>query len=139
LVIAVHNTGSYIPPDALARVFERFYRADPSRRRDGRHGGLGLSIAQEIAAAHGGRITAASDPRTGTEFRLELPLPTEAEHGGAHGVRPARPAGLTARLRGAVSGPVEEPDVAAFSLLPAVRRKPRFRLPRHDSIDLDQR
>jgi signal transduction histidine kinase len=150
LTIAVHNTGSYIPPDALARVFERFYRADPARRRDGRNGGLGLSIAQEIAAAHGGRITAASDPDTGTEFRLELPLLAEVEPLGAHGGRSERPTGITARLREKVTGPIsvglrpartadQTDDVAAFSLMPAVRRKPRVRLPRDNPIDLDQR
>jgi signal transduction histidine kinase len=77
VVLSVHNTGSYIPPEILPRVFERFYRADSHRTRDGRHGGLGLSIAAEIVAAHGGRMQAASDPETGTEFRAYLPAPVE--------------------------------------------------------------
>jgi two-component system heavy metal sensor histidine kinase CusS len=74
VAISVHNTGSYIPPEHLSRIFERFYQVDPARTRDGRHGGLGLAIAREIVLAHGGSITAHSDPRTGTEFRVLLPV-----------------------------------------------------------------
>ena len=92
LVLSVHNTGSYIAPEVLPRVFERFYQGEPHRTRDGRHGGLGLSIASEIVAAHGGRIEAASDPETGTIFRVYLPIPVEATAS-----EPARPSGL-ARL-----------------------------------------
>ncbi|HZQ36998.1 MAG TPA: sensor histidine kinase, partial [Dehalococcoidia bacterium] len=55
------------------RIFERFYQVDPSRTRDGHFGGLGLAIAREIVLAHGGTITANSDPKTGTEFQVELP------------------------------------------------------------------
>jgi signal transduction histidine kinase len=78
VVLSVRNTGSYIPPEVLPRVFERFYRADSHRTRDGRHGGLGLSIAAEIVAAHHGRIEAESDPESGTVFRVSLPVPVEA-------------------------------------------------------------
>ena len=74
ILLSVHNTGSYIPPDVLPRVFERFYRGDAARSRDGRHGGLGLSIAREIVTAHGGTIEAVSDPEQGTEFRVLLPV-----------------------------------------------------------------
>lgn len=73
VAISVHNTGSYIPPEHLPRIFERFYQVDPARTRDGRHGGLGLAIAREIVLAHGGTITAYSDVHTGTEFRVVLP------------------------------------------------------------------
>jgi signal transduction histidine kinase len=73
VTISVHNSGSYIAPDHLARIFERFYQVDPSRARDGHHGGLGLAIAREIVLAHGGSLTAHSDPHTGTEFRVVLP------------------------------------------------------------------
>jgi signal transduction histidine kinase len=93
VILSVHNTGSYIPPEALSRVFERFYRADTHRSRDGRHGGLGLSIASEIVAAHGGAIEASSNPETGTEFRVLLPVPVEASL-----AEPPKPTGLTARL-----------------------------------------
>jgi two-component system sensor histidine kinase BaeS len=73
VTITVHNTGSYIPPEHLSRIFERFYQVDASRARDGHHGGLGLAIAREIVVAHGGSLTATSEPDTGTEFRVMLP------------------------------------------------------------------
>lgn len=73
VTVRVHNSGSYIPPEHIGRIFERFYQADPSRTRDGHRGGLGLAIAREIVAAHGGALTATSDPDTGTEFQVVLP------------------------------------------------------------------
>lgn len=75
--IAVHNTGSYIPPADLGRVFERFYQVDRSRQRNGHNGGLGLAIAREIVVAHGGEIGATSDPSAGTTFALVLPAAQE--------------------------------------------------------------
>ena len=71
--IAVHNSGSYIAPADIERIFERFYQVDRSRRRNGHNGGLGLAIAREIATAHGGSLTASSDPEGGTTFTLTLP------------------------------------------------------------------
>jgi signal transduction histidine kinase len=79
--IAIHNTGSYISPDHLDRVFERFYQVDRSRRRNGHNGGLGLSIAREIVAAHGGRISASSDANSGTTFAFTLPIAQETVAG----------------------------------------------------------
>jgi signal transduction histidine kinase len=70
VTIAVHNTGSLIPPEAQARVFDRFYRA-PGSRTEG--SGLGLSIARQIVESHGGRIAVSSDAAHGTEFRVWLP------------------------------------------------------------------
>ena len=71
----VQDTGPGIPPDATERIFERFYRADPSRsRREGASGsGLGLAIVREIAAAHGGTVTAENQPTGGALFRVKLP------------------------------------------------------------------
>ena len=108
VVLSVHNTGSYIPPDVLPRVFERFYRADTHRSRDGRHGGLGLSIASEIVAAHGGSIDASSDPEMGTQFRVVLPIPLDTT-----AVEPPKPTGLTARLPRPIRRPA--PDSGAGS------------------------
>ncbi|HVC31525.1 MAG TPA: ATP-binding protein, partial [Steroidobacteraceae bacterium] len=70
--VSVHNTGSYIPPEELSRIFERFYRVE--RARSGRNGGLGLAIVSEVVAAHSGRIEARSSPDDGTEFRVTLPV-----------------------------------------------------------------
>jgi len=73
-VIRVEDQGPGLSPDDSARVFERFFRADPSRSR--RHGGagLGLSIVASIARAHGGTVGAASGNGGGTVFTLRLPV-----------------------------------------------------------------
>jgi two-component system, OmpR family, sensor kinase len=60
VALAVVDDGEGIPAEALGQVFERFYRADPSRRRDTGGAGLGLPIARAIVDAHGGRIEVAS-------------------------------------------------------------------------------
>ena len=70
IVVAVHNTGSYIPPQDKERIFERFYQVDKSRARNGEGSGLGLAIAKEIANAHGASLSASSDPSTGTTFTV---------------------------------------------------------------------
>ncbi|MBE6995265.1 MAG: HAMP domain-containing histidine kinase [Ruminococcaceae bacterium] len=70
--LTVSNTGTPIPPEQLGRLFERFYRADPSRGEQ--HGfGLGLAIAQSIAQEHRGTLRAESDERS-TRFYATLPL-----------------------------------------------------------------
>jgi two-component system, OmpR family, sensor histidine kinase BaeS len=75
--IAVIDTGEGIGADDLPRLFERFYRADPSRARRSGGTGLGLAIVQQIARAHGGDVTAASDgPGFGATFTLRLPVLT---------------------------------------------------------------
>lgn len=78
--LRVVNTGPVLPPDQLAHIFERFYRADASRtRRSGMDGeeqggyGLGLSIAQSIVERHRGQIVAESIPGRGTAFTVWLP------------------------------------------------------------------
>ena len=74
-VVTVSDDGPGLPPEARERVFERFYRADPSRARDAGGAGLGLAIVAAIAQAHGGRAEAvAPDGRTGAAFRVTLPL-----------------------------------------------------------------
>ena len=65
------NSGPEIAPEHLPYIFERFYRADPSRSRDGGGAGIGLSIVKELIEAHGGRIGAESKPgETCIWFRL---------------------------------------------------------------------
>lgn len=75
--LAVHNNGPRIPADDLERVWERFYRGEPSRARDTRGGadgaGLGLAIVKGIVETHGGSVTAASALETGTTFAIRLP------------------------------------------------------------------
>lgn len=70
--VAVHNSGSYIPPEDQARIFERFYQVDKSRARNSDGSGLGLAIASEIVHAHGGTITVESDQINGTTFTVAL-------------------------------------------------------------------
>jgi two-component system OmpR family sensor kinase len=70
VALEVSDTGVGIPEDQLPLIFERFYRADPSRSEGG--AGLGLSIARQIAEAHGGQIRAQSTPDKGSTFTLLL-------------------------------------------------------------------
>jgi signal transduction histidine kinase len=59
--VEVHNTGSVLDPEQLARIFDRFYRTDPSRQRDTGGTGLGLAIVKHLVEAQGGRVWASSD------------------------------------------------------------------------------
>ena len=70
--LEVENPGDPIPPEQLAHLFDRFYRADASRS-DHEGFGLGLSIAQSIVTAHRGTIRCRSDAQ-GTCFTVTLPL-----------------------------------------------------------------
>jgi len=71
IVLAVADRGPGVPPDRLERIFERFYKADPSR--SGGSSGLGLAIAAEHAALLGGYLTAAN--LVGGGLRIELRIP----------------------------------------------------------------
>ena len=73
LDITVHNHGEPIAAEHLPRLFERFYRCDPSRNQPDDSGGLGLAIVRSIMQLHGGRITVDSTD-AGTSFHLEFPL-----------------------------------------------------------------
>ncbi|HKO54819.1 MAG TPA: ATP-binding protein [Thermoanaerobaculia bacterium] len=73
VIIKVMDTGVGIPDEELPRVFERFYRVDPSRSRATGGAGLGLSIVQQLVAAHGGRVWAESAPGKGSTFTFTLP------------------------------------------------------------------
>lgn len=72
--VAVRDTGIGIPDAALPHVFERFYRADESRNRDGGGTGLGLSIAKWIAERHHASLEAESVFGEGSVFRVRFPL-----------------------------------------------------------------
>ncbi|MCX2900477.1 heavy metal sensor histidine kinase [Pseudomonas mandelii] len=71
--ITVHNQGPPIAAQHLPRLFERFYRCDPSRNQPDDSGGLGLAIVRSIMQLHGGWVTVASD-KSGTRFSLGFPL-----------------------------------------------------------------
>ena len=72
LEIRVRDGGSGIPPGALQRVFDRFYRIDRSRNRRLGGSGLGLSIVRAVAHAHGGGVRAHTPAAGGAEFVVTL-------------------------------------------------------------------
>jgi signal transduction histidine kinase len=88
-ILQVSDEGRGIPPEKLPRIFDRFYRVDEARTEaadaDGAvigatndavpgGSGLGLSIVKAIAEAHGGSVSAESEPGRGSTFRVSLPL-----------------------------------------------------------------
>ncbi len=73
-VVEVSDTGVGIPVEAQAHVFDRFFRADPSRSRRTGGFGLGLSIAQTTVERLGGTIELESKPGQGSQFRVILPI-----------------------------------------------------------------
>ena len=72
--LTVFNTGPGIALEDRERIFERFFRVDKARGRDGGNAGLGLSLAREIARAHGGDLYLADARPGGTAFTLRLPV-----------------------------------------------------------------
>lgn len=95
--VAVSDTGIGIPPDALDKVFTRFYQYDGSSTRKYGGTGIGLSIAQDIARLHGSRITVSSEEGKGTTFRFSLAMK-----------KPAVEKGMPAPVQGAVPPVVTE-------------------------------
>lgn len=73
--LTVRSQGTPIPEGELEQIFERFYRADPSRTEEGF--GLGLPIAREIAREHRGKLWAESSTEKGNVFRFSLPRAKE--------------------------------------------------------------
>lgn len=72
--VEVADSGDGIPPESVAQVFERFYRADTARDRAHGGSGIGLAISKALIEAHGGRITAHSDGAgQGAVFTIDLP------------------------------------------------------------------
>lgn len=87
-VVRVVDEGPGIPDEALPHVFERFFRAQPSRDRSSGGAGLGLAIVAAIVRAHGGTVSAARRPEGGSVFTVRLPA-LDAE--------PARPGAAATR------------------------------------------
>jgi heavy metal sensor kinase len=75
--LRVEDTGIGIPPEALPHIFERFYRAEPSRSKQVEGVGLGLALVKWIVDRHRGRIQAESQPGAGSTLTVWLPLATD--------------------------------------------------------------
>ena len=84
-VVTVTDTGPGIAADELPHIFERFYRSDPARTREGQQSaaaggaGLGLSIAKWIAEAHQAVLSVQSQPGEGATFTVRLPIVSAAD------------------------------------------------------------
>jgi two-component system sensor histidine kinase BaeS len=76
VILAVTDSGSGIAAEDLPFIFDRFWRSEKARTREGgqANSGLGLAISRQLVLAHGGSITAVSDPGVATVFTIELPL-----------------------------------------------------------------
>jgi signal transduction histidine kinase len=73
VVFEVRDTGIGMTPEVREKIFERFFRADPSRHATGVHAGLGLAIVKEYVTRLGGTIGVDSRPDAGSTFRVSLP------------------------------------------------------------------
>jgi signal transduction histidine kinase len=71
--VRVKDDGPGFPPDKAARLFERFYQVDMAGTRQHGGAGIGLALARELIALHGGAIEATSDGRSGAQFTVTLP------------------------------------------------------------------
>jgi signal transduction histidine kinase len=78
--IRVVDTGVGIGGEHLPRLFERFYRVDPARAREGGGTGIGLAIARSVVEAHGGQIRAESEPGRGSTFSFDLPVASAGDN-----------------------------------------------------------
>jgi two-component system OmpR family sensor kinase len=76
-LLSVTDHGPGLGPGQMERIFEPFYRADPSRSRDSGGAGLGLSIVNAVVAAHGGRVRVRETTGGGATFDVELPLSSQ--------------------------------------------------------------
>jgi len=72
--VSVADHGPGLTADDVQRIFEPFYRADPSRSRDSGGAGLGLSIVSAVVTAHGGHVKVTQTEGGGATFEVELPL-----------------------------------------------------------------
>ena len=79
LKVAVSDTGIGIPPEALDRVFDRFYQVDASSTRTGEGTGIGLALSKELALRMDGDLTVRSTPGEGSTFILSVPMLRSAD------------------------------------------------------------
>jgi signal transduction histidine kinase len=80
-ILRVEDTGAGMSPEELEKIWDRFFKADPSRTRRGNETGLGLSIVKRLTEAHGGIAEVESRPGDGSSFTLKFPVPDPKETG----------------------------------------------------------
>jgi two-component system, OmpR family, sensor kinase len=73
-LLSISDTGTGIPAEAISHIYDRFYRADPSRNRNRGGAGLGLSIVKWITEAHQGTVSLTTEVGVGSTFTITLPL-----------------------------------------------------------------
>jgi two-component system sensor histidine kinase ArlS len=78
-VVSIKDSGIGIPQEEIGFIFDRFYCVDKSRTKEKGGCGLGLSIVKSIVDLHSGKISVESEPGTGTEFKITLPLVSHPE------------------------------------------------------------
>ena len=100
IAVTVTDDGPGVTPEALPRLFDRFFREDESRSRENGGSGLGLSIVAAIVRSHGGRILAAHAPGGGLTMTVVLPRPVGTGAVSGRGTDP---------LVGVTTGPIELP------------------------------
>jgi two-component system OmpR family sensor kinase len=83
VVLSVADEGPGLRPDVAARVFERFYRGDPTRSRGTGGAGLGLSIVSAIVEAHAGKVSTTDTNGAGATFEVRLPARAAEDPGGS--------------------------------------------------------
>lgn len=127
LLLRVTDSGPGLDPKDAARVFDRFFRADPDRARDTGGAGLGMSIVQAVVQAHHGKVGLDTAPGRGLTVCVTLPTVNGAYGGrgvdGAHGTGSAGPVNGAAGVAGAVTkgaaddraGEAAEPEIPAKS------------------------
>jgi signal transduction histidine kinase/ActR/RegA family two-component response regulator len=126
--LVVSDTGVGIPADELPHLFERFHRVAGSAARTREGTGIGLALAHELVALHGGSITVTSEPGVGSRFTVAMPSgepdeapspgprPSEDARGEAAGweLDTVRPAGTAAAPSGLVLVVDDNPDMRAY-------------------------
>ncbi|CAD6545158.1 Sensor histidine kinase RcsC [Paraburkholderia hiiakae] len=142
-LLEVSDTGAGIPDNELPRIFERFHRVEGVAGRTQEGTGIGLSLVQELVKLHGGEITAASEPGSGTRFVVSIPL--GSTHLSADRLKPAHagdPSAIHAQafvqeaLRWIPESVVDEPagppdivpDAVPVAALPAIAAEDRLRV-----------
>jgi signal transduction histidine kinase len=78
IALIVEDTGRGIPPEAMPRIFEKFYQVERGDTRTAGGAGLGLYIVKQLVEAMNGRVRVESAPEQGSQFTVEFPVHSPA-------------------------------------------------------------